>query len=567
MGNIVAVAGAVAPYDADIERQVKAGAIAVVFLRDRSGVPGQTMYVVTGGSQDGLTIPVVEVFQVVAEAKYPLSTMIPEEGLEVSIWPQENAWKVANDKTGFQVTMNIFICFWALVIIGIGMIRLNQWWSGPGWKFITIGTVCIGFELASAILRIALCIVDPFWSFRIIPDPAQNVLITVSLPFTFAAGILLTFFWAETLKSQRVRASPFISEYRKSAIAVIILLFVAELTTAIVRWKIASKSSFNPTWISQALYGITAIVLTICYIICAVKIREKLTEIGGQKKQKIRNMTLRVAGSTFGYLIFTCFLIGLIPALNYPWAFKCLLNGVAISSNFWATLQVYSFQPPRRRTGLSQSSQDSGRGHSVGSLKSQKSDFSLAARPRKPAGETEVESDSSDYVDEDTSSSYELTPDNIENGGLGKIAQNGNFDPEISQKSEPIPFSTWNAAALPALPPQENTNDTDIETRASTAQVAHQVTAESDLAAKSPSAEKLSAGSGIPVKNPAPILIKNQPRSLSGASVSPKQVSFSGMSPPTTTSRTTSSVSSSNSSSSEAPLIHATQAPEDEGQS
>lgn len=570
LGKIVAVIDAVAPYDADIERQIKAGAIAVVFIRDRSGVPGQTMYVVTGDSQAGLTIPVVEIFQVVADVKQPLSKSIHdyEGGMEVSLWPEENAWKVANDKTGFQVTMNLFICLWAIIIVGIGMLRLNQWWSGPGWRFITIGTVCIGFEIISAALRIALCIVDPFWSFRIISDTAQNILITINLPFTFAAGILLTFFWAETLKSQRIRASPFISEYRKSAIAVIVVLFVAEITTAILRWKLASYSSFNPTWVSQALYVITAIVLTICYIICAVKIREKLREIGGNKKRKIRNMTLRVAGSTFGYLAFTCFLVALIPCLNYPWAFKFLLNGVAISSNFWSTLQVYSFQPPRRRTGTSQSSHGD-EGHSVASLKSQKSDFSLAARPRRRPGETDVETDTSDDEDHSSSTSDSGSQHDIEQGGsenLGKFAQNGGFVPEISDKVGQTSPASWNAAAIPAYLPQESTNGQENGSELTAAQKALQAeTVQSDLISKSPSNVSVQGSSPIPIKNPAPILIKNQSRALSG-SLSPKAVSFT---PRSTTSRTTSSVSSSNSSSSssEAPLISHVKTTSEEGQS
>lgn len=553
LGKIVAVIDAVAPYDADIERQVKAGAIAVVFIRDRSGVPGQTMYVVTGGSQAGLTIPVVEIFQVVADTKQPLSKSIPDQGMEVSLWPEENAWKVANDKTGFQVTMNLFICLWAIIIVGIGILRLNQWWSGPGWRFITIGTVCIGFEIISAALRIALCIVDPFWSFRIISDPAQNILITVNLPFTFAAGILLTFFWAETLKSQRIRASPFISEYRKSAITVIIVLFVAEITTAILRWKLASYSAFNPTWVSQALYAITAIVLTICYIICAVKIREKLREIGGNKKRKIRNMTLRVAGSTFGYLAFTCFLIALIPCLNYPWAFKFLLNGVAISSNFWSTLQVYSFQPPRRRSGASQSSHGTDEGHSVASLKSQKSDFSLAARPRRRPGETDAETDTTDDEDHSSSSSDSEPLHDIEqgtSGNLGKFAQNGGFEPEISGKVDQALPGSWNLAAIPAYPPQESTIVYEDQSGLIAAQKALQAeTTQSTLIANSPSNASVQATGASPIliKNPAPILIKNQSRGLSGASISPKAVSFT---PRSTTSRTTSSISSSSPSSS-----------------
>lgn len=571
MGNIVLVVNAVAPYDSFIERQVRSGAKAVVFLRDRSGVPGQTMYVVTGRSQAHLTIPVVEIFQVVSNTKYPLSKMLSKDGgLEVSLWPQENEWKVANDKTGFQVTLNLFVCLWAIGIICVGLLRLNEWWSGPGWRFVTIGTVCIVLELISAVLRIALCIVDPFWSFRILSDPAQNILITANLPFTFAAGILLTFFWAETLKSQRIRASPFISEYRKIAIGVVIFLFVAEITTAIVRWKLASYSAFNPTWITQALYVITSIVLTICYVICAVKIRERLREIGGNKKQKVRNMTMRFVGSTVGYLSFSVFLIALIPCLNYPWAFKCLLNGVAIASNFWSTLQVYSFRPPRRRSGTSHSSHGTDEGTSMPGLKSQKSDFSLSARPRRHPGETDAETTSSE-----TGESDHMTVEDAEDYDLEKgekqiasiFDKNGNSDSEISPKIEDSD-KAWNAAVIPPHPTQAIDIEAKNDNRGSDS-ARSMANSNAGRVDPSPSNETIQPNSVSPVRYPLPILIKNQSRSLSGVSVSPKQVSFNEASPRHESSRSNTSLASSNSSSSsEAPLIHHSLEPkEDQGKS
>lgn len=399
-GKIVAVFNEPAPYEPRIRRQVREGAIGVIFVRDRTGVPGQTMYVISERDQRDLSIPVAEIFQ--SDSKNPGSLLraVNGEQLQVALWPQKNAWKEANETMAFQVTLSVILCFSALAVILIGIWRLNEWWRGSGWRLVTIGTVCIVLEMISAGIRFAYILVDPFWTYRVYTDIAQNILLTSNLPFTLASGILLTFFWAETLRTTRVKASPFISEYRKSAISVIVFLFVAEITTAVLRVYLASFSTFNPTWISQALYVLTSIILTICYIICAVKIRQRIKSMSENRRKTIRNMTLRFTGSTLGYIAFTIMLIALIPCLNYPWAFKVLLNGIALAENFWAILQVYSFQPPRSRK-LDLSNLSSYNTPPVSSRSPHgKTDFSLSARPRRIREDL-------DNDDDDTSADYD----------------------------------------------------------------------------------------------------------------------------------------------------------------
>jgi hypothetical protein len=369
IGRIVVVEDVAAPYDKYIREQIDAGAKAIVFLRDRSGVPGQTMYLVTGSDQKDLVVPVVEIFQIKTGNSEPLSKIVSNGEIEVSIWPQENEWKVANEKTAFQVVLNVLHSFMALAVMLIGAWRLSEWWGPEDRSWLGIGPVCLILEIIGASLRLAYSIVDPVWTFRILPDSA-SFLLTFNLPFSFSSGILLTFFWAETLKASRVRASPFISEYRKTAIGICILLFIAEIITDATRIVVPVTGSFNPSYISQVLYVITAIVLTVCYIICAHKIQQKLKTLSG-KKRTVRNMTLRFVGSTAGYVAFAILTALLIFFINIPWGFKIILNMIIFVSNSWSLLQVYSFTAPHKRNHTS----------SAGSA-----GYSVPLSPRNPDG-------------------------------------------------------------------------------------------------------------------------------------------------------------------------------------
>jgi hypothetical protein len=435
-GKIVVVRDVAAPYDRYILREIRAGAKAIVFLRDRTGVPGQTMYLVTGSDQGDLTVPCVEIFQPISDILDPLAKIIPLEGLEVSIWPERNRWKDANEKTAFQVIFNVVHSFMSFAVMLIGVYRLIQWWTPKDAVWWSIGPVCIILEIIGGAIRMAYTLIDPIWTFRLLPDGA-SVLLTLNLPFTFSSGILLSFFWAETLNANKVSASPFISDYKRSAIGLCVLLFIAEIITDSTR-VVLPVTSFNPAYVSQGLYVLTSAILTVCYIVCAVKIRNKLAELSGRRR-KIRNMTIRFVGSTAGYIAFCIFIIALIPLINQPWPFKLLLNGTVLAGNWWSLLQVYSFKATGKRMYSSSAARSRGENggsgppspHFLG--KSMRSDYSRygpsafpsAKPPNNDFVDTETttssSSSSSSYDDEEGQHQQQQGLDGTGNGSTTKI--------------------------------------------------------------------------------------------------------------------------------------------------
>jgi len=357
-GKIVVLLDLSAPYQEQIVREIEAGATAVVVYRDRNGTPGQGMYYIKQGfNESRINMPVIEAFESFKAANSLKRHLSSTSTIQVSIWPQENLWKKANDVIAFQIVCNVILSSMQVAIIVIGIIRLAAWFHSTSSSLISIGPVCIVLEMISAILRSAQTFVDPFLTFRTMPTPPSSNLITSPLPFQFAAGILLSFYWAETLNRSKLKTTPFISEYKRSAIAVIIVLFLGEIITSAIRITIPITGTNVASYITEVFYVIVAAGLTASYAVCAYQTYLRLSTSGvSSSSRAIRNLTLRILISTSGYVLFIILAILLVPFYGNPWGWKIVLNTMFFAENVTGVLQVYSFIPPdMRRTSSSAS--------------------------------------------------------------------------------------------------------------------------------------------------------------------------------------------------------------------
>jgi hypothetical protein len=353
--NIAVIVGVLAPYEKVIRKYTELGAKAILILRDRGGTPGQGMYLIDGSDQKSLNVPVVEVYQFKTAKKslYEAMKNHLSTGLPVTIWPQTNEWKTCNENA-FQAVWNVILSFMEILILMVAFKRLHEWWEAPRLSVVSIGPICIILEVISALIRLAYTSVDPFWSYRMLPDLGSQILMTAHLPFMFSSGILLTFFWAETLLTTRIKVSPFISEYRKSAFAVIAMLFVLEIACTTAR-LLVPVTSFNPGYLVQVFYVLVAIVLTVCYLVCAIQLARRLQAIS-KRKVYIRQMALRFSISTSGYILIIITIALSLAFISNPWGRKILSNGLFLGANLTALLQVYSFRPPTASLGTTTSS-------------------------------------------------------------------------------------------------------------------------------------------------------------------------------------------------------------------
>lgn len=356
VGKIVMIRNIAAPYQRRLLTEIEAGASAIVVYRDRTDTPGLAMYYKRMGFDERkLTVPVVEAFEdfSLAHSLDKFRGQITSAGIQVSILPEENKWKKMNDLSGVQIFINVLLSSMEIGILFIAVHRVYIWHRFSPTGLLSIGPVCIFLESIAAALRLANTLVDPFTSFRTLPTPFTEILLTAYLPFQLSAGILLTFFWAETLTSNQVQAVPFISEYKVSCFIAIAVLFVGEIVSSTVR-NILPVSSFNPAYVVEAFYGIVCIVLTVCYLMCAKQISDRLKRSRAPKTH-IRWLTFRFALSSGGYITFVILIILLIWFIGNPWGYKLIFSILFLNANVTALMQVWAFVPPSYAKKTSQS--------------------------------------------------------------------------------------------------------------------------------------------------------------------------------------------------------------------
>lgn len=193
LGKIAVFFNHIAPHEPVIRKAQAAGAAAVLICRysNTEIYPGSSMFTVDASNRKELVIPVFETMvrkRTDAFLSLPINT-----GITMMIQPNRYVIPARNS---FQLFANLFQTFLEFAIIVVGLYRLREffYFSEGQFTFLSIGPVCILFEIVGAFLRVAYTSVDPFYTYRLMSDKASMVLVTISFPFTLSAGILLTFF-------------------------------------------------------------------------------------------------------------------------------------------------------------------------------------------------------------------------------------------------------------------------------------------------------------------------------------------------------------------------------------
>lgn len=128
----------------------------------------------------------------------------------------------------------------------------------------------------------------------------------------------------------------------------IIFLFIGQITTTVVGIVIGETGQVNSTLIAFIFYFCITLILTISYLICAIKIIKKLG-ISGRKNINMHRMALRFGGSTIGYILTMIMYILGGFLLIYPWPYRIILNLAYIFLNFTASFQIWGFKPVSRK--------------------------------------------------------------------------------------------------------------------------------------------------------------------------------------------------------------------------
>jgi hypothetical protein len=347
-GKVVVVETA-PPQEPVLRRLQKKQPLAVLCVRPGNFPPGFAMQLVDGSNRSDIYVPAME-------AVYPKGPNLKKlpDGTVVRFEPTPNLHKRAAESK-FQLIMNLVLSFWELAIMLIGSYRIYEFYALAQFPWLAIAPICCAFEVVGASIRFAYTIVDPFFTYRMISEPVSNVLITVSFPFSETAGILLTFFWAESLAKVQIRAMPFISAYKWPAAAAVATLFIIEIICDVLRVTL-KRLGFSPIIISIILYVIVAVTLIACYVSCAIAIGRRISGSMGKRRAKVWAMSLRIVISSSGYLIMVISIIIFAIVQQRVYGRGASLSAVFIGINLAGLMQVLALRPIKMDRSHSHSS-------------------------------------------------------------------------------------------------------------------------------------------------------------------------------------------------------------------
>lgn len=169
---------------------------------------------------------------------------------------------------------------------------------------------------------------------------------------------------AETLRTTQIKASPFVSEYRTIAVGVCIFLFVMEVVAITVR-STSPRTYIAATYVTLVVYTIITIILTVCYIITAVAILNRIKEMGAAKTKRVRSMTIRFLLSACTYIIFIIFEIAYGIIQTRPWGSVIIYPLLFAALDATTLLQVLGLRPIGARSRAVTKQRSSISAHSV----------------------------------------------------------------------------------------------------------------------------------------------------------------------------------------------------------
>jgi hypothetical protein len=129
-----------------------------------------------------------------------------------------------------------------------------------------------------------------------------------------------------------------------TAIVVCVLLFAVEALVDYFRIT-RTNSSFSPVIITIVFYILVSAILTVCYVICAVSIMKRISDMGSSKAARMKKMTLRFSLSTAGYIATIILEIVTYIVNGVPWGPQLSYNLLFAAMNWTAMLQIIALKP------------------------------------------------------------------------------------------------------------------------------------------------------------------------------------------------------------------------------
>eukprot|EP01125_Pyxidicula_operculata_P005746 TRINITY_DN200_c0_g1_i11.p3 TRINITY_DN200_c0_g1~~TRINITY_DN200_c0_g1_i11.p3 ORF type:complete len:356 (+),score=62.74 TRINITY_DN200_c0_g1_i11:4786-5853(+) len=219
-----------------------------------------------------------------------------------------------------EIFFNSFFGVACSICICLSGFTIYQFISTNTLQF-NVATVCILIEIAGNIIRIPAVVYNPF---GLRGYAADEVLLTLHLPFSLITSILMIFFWQDLLNiSFSDKVPKFLSDkYFIPAVVICILILSLEVILDIIRTQVYISDIKTTTYFLAGLYTILFLILSIFYFITSYQVYKEfmgLVSAGGAKFFKM--VSVRVIISSIGMFVTVIGGVLQLTVSDYPGGF------------------------------------------------------------------------------------------------------------------------------------------------------------------------------------------------------------------------------------------------------
>ena len=121
-----------------------------------------------------------------------------------------NQWQEAFGSLYFTIFFQVMLGCLHIIVFLAAVAKFKRYYQLRSSRpfYAKIPLVCLAFLIAGNLERGLYCFLDPMGAFHIVPRGYRRVLISLSIPWTYASTLLLTFFWSEAIDTFRVPKTP-----------------------------------------------------------------------------------------------------------------------------------------------------------------------------------------------------------------------------------------------------------------------------------------------------------------------------------------------------------------------
>jgi hypothetical protein len=177
--------------------------------------------------------------------------LIEGEQIFVTLTSEGNEWTdVIVNSVATIIVFRVIFGGCSVGLMVYSLYKLVLFVRAQGSHF-NVPQVCLALEFISNAWRILFAVVNPFGCFFVFGGALDSFLDTISLPYSTATFVLITFYWHEALVDTSIRIYPFLAKLKIPFFVIMLALIAVDL--------IVSLTAFY--------FGVDSTALTIIYVL------------------------------------------------------------------------------------------------------------------------------------------------------------------------------------------------------------------------------------------------------------------------------------------------------------